>query len=560
MAISNLTTQYISSSFQNLMQVSSSGQIYNGTGTQVTNLVLTSVTASFNGLINSASTAIAANTATSASYALTASYALSAAIDVSNLATTGSNTFIGNQNVTGNVSVTGTLTANTYILSSSVTSMTIEFASGSTAFGNSSDDTHTFIGSVTVTGSFLVSGSSTFRNIGPAQFTGSVISTQGFTGSLQGTARSASYIAGANVDGQVASAADSDGMGGFNFTSYALNTSITGFATTSSLASASVATASYAATASYIDPTFISASAAASGFGTGGGGGSGTVNNSAAKWKLAYYPAVGTTVDDTANLEYDGTNLQLLSTAQLGFDTTPGTIYFGNFASPANGRVGFSVPGAAVMVVDYTNVRAGFGGTTNLITNAPGGLVEIQGKADEIQLLVKGHSTQTSNIIEIWSSSRAKLFTLDDNGKVTITGSLVVTQGITGSLQGTATTASYIDPAVIVTAVTEAGFANTGSIGSAITSTTETAALTPNTFYTVDSTSGSINITLEANVVGAEFTFFATNLTNNIAFVAGGGVTIVSEDGYLKMNKVGSAVTAKYYTSSTVALIGSLKA
>jgi hypothetical protein len=157
MAISNLTTQYISSSFQNLMQVSSSGQIYNGIGTQVTNLVLTSVTASFNGLISSASSAIIANianTTTSASYALTASYAttasyaLSVGIDLSNLATTGSNTFVGNQSVIGNVAVTGTLTANTYILSSSVTNMTIEYASGSTAFGNSSDDTHTFIGSV----------------------------------------------------------------------------------------------------------------------------------------------------------------------------------------------------------------------------------------------------------------------------------------------------------------------------------------------------------------------------------------------------------------------------
>lgn len=41
--------------------------------------------------------------------------------------------------------------------------------------------------SVQVTGSLIVSGSSTFINIGPAIFTGSVQSTQGFTGSLQGS-------------------------------------------------------------------------------------------------------------------------------------------------------------------------------------------------------------------------------------------------------------------------------------------------------------------------------------------------------------------------------------
>jgi hypothetical protein len=402
MAISNLTTQYISSSFQNLMQVSSSGQIYNGTGTQVTNLVLTSVTASFNGLINSASTAIAANTATSASYALTASYALSAAIDVSNLATTGSNTFIGNQNVTGNVSVTGTLTANTYILSSSVTNMTIEYASGSTAFGNSSDDTHTFIGSVTVTGSFLVSGSSTFRNIGPAEFTGSVISTQGFTGSLQGTATSASYaiaagtalnvkgtnvngavgtasyVAGASVDGAVA---DSDRLGGLTAGYYALNTSITGFATTSSLSS-------YA-----------------------------------------------------------------LTTAITGFATT----------SSLNGFA----------------------------------------------------TTGSNNFI----------------GNQTITGSLL----ISGSIQAN------------------------GVVGTGITTSMHTGQLIRNTFYTVDPTGSAITITLRTNQIGAEFTFFATNLTNDITFAAD-STTIISEDSYLKMNKAGSAVTAKYYNTNLIALIGSLKA
>jgi hypothetical protein len=55
MAISNLSSQYISSSFQNLMQVSSSNAVYNGSGTQITTLLV------------------------SASYATTSSYALNAA-------------------------------------------------------------------------------------------------------------------------------------------------------------------------------------------------------------------------------------------------------------------------------------------------------------------------------------------------------------------------------------------------------------------------------------------------------------------------------------------------
>ena len=87
----------------------------------------------------------------------TASFATTAATLGGNVAgafaTTGSNTFTGNQNVTGNVIITGTLTANTYIVSSSLTNMTVAFASGSTAFGNSTDDTHNFTGSLSVLGS-----------------------------------------------------------------------------------------------------------------------------------------------------------------------------------------------------------------------------------------------------------------------------------------------------------------------------------------------------------------------------------------------------------------------
>jgi len=77
-------------------------------------------------------------------------YALNTSL--TGFATTGSNTFTGNQSVTGDVYITGTLTANTYIVSSSLTNMTVAYASGSTAFGNSSDDTHVFTGSLSILG------------------------------------------------------------------------------------------------------------------------------------------------------------------------------------------------------------------------------------------------------------------------------------------------------------------------------------------------------------------------------------------------------------------------
>jgi len=50
-----------------------------------------------------------------------------------------------------------------------------------------------------ITGSLTISGSSTFTNIGPAVFSGSITSTAGFTGSFSGTATSASYAANADL-------------------------------------------------------------------------------------------------------------------------------------------------------------------------------------------------------------------------------------------------------------------------------------------------------------------------------------------------------------------------
>jgi len=50
------------------------------------------------------------------------------------------------------------LTAETYVVSSSVTHMTTSFSSGSTAFGDSAGDTHTFTGPITASGNISSSG------------------------------------------------------------------------------------------------------------------------------------------------------------------------------------------------------------------------------------------------------------------------------------------------------------------------------------------------------------------------------------------------------------------
>ena len=55
--------------------------------------------------------------------------------------------------VDGDVVITGNITANEYILSSSVSIVTSSFSSGSTIFGDTLNDTHLFTGSLNVTGS-----------------------------------------------------------------------------------------------------------------------------------------------------------------------------------------------------------------------------------------------------------------------------------------------------------------------------------------------------------------------------------------------------------------------
>jgi hypothetical protein len=74
-------------------------------------------------------------------------------------ALTSSNSFTGNQTINGNLTVNGNIFANNFI-----TSSTLLFT-GSTNHGSTNADTHTFTGSVKITGSLSVIGPSTFDYI-----------------------------------------------------------------------------------------------------------------------------------------------------------------------------------------------------------------------------------------------------------------------------------------------------------------------------------------------------------------------------------------------------------
>jgi hypothetical protein len=380
MAISNLSTQYISSSFQYLMQVSSSGEVFSGAGAQVTSLDV------------------------NATYATTAGSADAVTgLDTGSLATTGSNTFTGNQEIQGNLIVSGDLTANQYIVNSTVYAVTQSFSSGSTIFGNDSVDTHQFTGSLSVLGNAVATS-----------FTGSILGTATNAAALNNQAASyytnASNInAGTIGDAYLPATISSDITGNAATATSATSAS---YADTASLATnaqqatsvytlgtdanvtyypAFVAssfssyntlivdsggqfsynpstntltvpniegTSSFAQTASYVSPTFISASAAASGFGTGGGGG-GTTTNS-----LTITDSGGASPGTT----FDGSSAITIDYSTVGAPKTDGTGASGAWGIDITGNASSATSASYAVTASYA-LNAGGGGSSIAVSD-----------------------------------------------------------------------------------------------------------------------------------------------------------------------------------------------
>ena len=176
MSISNLSSQYISQSFQSLVQIdTATGKIYNGLGLQIPSLVVTSsllnntisqnlqitgsliVTQGITGsLFGTASKAI------SSSYALSSSYAETTSIAPNYLPLTGG-TVNGNLNVIGTASIA--------FLNVTFQSSSILFSSGSNQFGDQANDIQTLIGTVIVSGSQQITGA--LNVLGTTQIIGS---------------------------------------------------------------------------------------------------------------------------------------------------------------------------------------------------------------------------------------------------------------------------------------------------------------------------------------------------------------------------------------------------
>jgi hypothetical protein len=88
------------------------------------------------------------------------------------LVDSGSHSFTGSQFIGGNLTVSGSVTAQQFILSSSIANIVTETISGSSNFGNSLDDRHIFTGSVRITGSLNTIGDLTITGKIPSLIVG----------------------------------------------------------------------------------------------------------------------------------------------------------------------------------------------------------------------------------------------------------------------------------------------------------------------------------------------------------------------------------------------------
>ena len=270
-------------------------------------------------------------------------------LNIGRIATTGSNTFNANQTINGNLIVTGSLTAQQFIVSSSVTYLTESFASGSHKFGDSADDNHDFTGSVRINGSIvstttaLVSGSSQIAYTGLTNVPSGIVSGSGQipsllpSGTVSGSAQIISNLPSGTVSGSVQVGLTGTTGFGTYLNQAVLSTSSPSFAGITSTAGLTISGTNLY---TFNKPTATAAQTVAL-FGTQAGGLYFTSDNAIIS-KGAYYlngwiatNTAGSLIDLTANSNNPGIATFTGATAgnPVTFSTTYAILHAGNYTT-----------------------------------------------------------------------------------------------------------------------------------------------------------------------------------------------------------------------------------
>ena len=285
-----------------------------------------------------------------------------------------------------------------------------------------------FSGSVTVIGTLTVTGSNTFINIGPARFTGSV----GISGSLSAISASAQYFSGS-------------GAGLFNIPASA----VVGLSATSNqIASGSISASVQPGSTSFSLTNTGTNLFTVSNTGVGTFANGLTVNGTATNLNAGLNVSTGNTVINSPVIQLIGSatlNGQPITTAG---DLTLDKIKSGNVtASVSTGADSFTVEssGNALFKVSNTGILSGSG--ANLFGIPASGITGLN-------LSQIGSGSYTASILD----NKFKVNTDSE-----ITGSLIVTAGITGSFSGSGTFTTLTSPLSNLTGSFSGSFQGDGS-------------------------------------------------------------------------------------------------
>jgi len=500
-----------------------------------------STTASFAQNATSASYAASASHADSsntASYALTASYLEGY---ISPFPYTGSAQITGSLGVTGSATVNGDLvvngTASFNVFHTIYNSSSIIYASGSTKFGDTSDDTHQF------TGSLYVSGSVTADT-----FTGTAsYATQAATASFVTLAQTASFVTLAQTASYVNQAVSASYAATASFVANAQTASYVTLAQTASyVATASYSnnslSSSYALTASHVTGIVAAFPYTGSAQITGSLGVTGSVDiyksgstvlsvNGSTGALITVTDSISgplltvatgstnilvvdsslvTTITGSLNVQ-NGVTASLFGTASWAQNTTTASfVTLAQTASYVLNAVSASFASTASYVNQLNqtvNISGSLNatGSVNIYKSGSSPLVVSgsQGPLFEITDSVSGSLwTIYTGSLPIFDVSSDRTMTL--SGSATITGSLTVQNGITGSLFGTAswaqnaTTASFVTLAQTASYVLNAVSASFASTASFVNQLNQTVRISGSLFAT-----GSVDIYKSGSTVFA---------------------------------------------------------
>ncbi len=396
-------------------------------------------------------------------------------INTGSFATTGSNVFIGTQIITGSIITTSGVTGSLFGTSSwAINAETASYVNPLTQ-------------NVIITGSLTVSGSSTFTNIGPAVFSGSVTGRDGFTGSFLGNLEgTASYVEFSSVDGLTtfSSSVSSRIVDLENFSSsldatFATDAQLNAYTASANIRldaleieSGSIRSSFNNFTASYTaDSASFSSRVSASEsdiaalqlfsssldatFATDAQLNAATASLSASISSLSS-SYLNTSASFSSGIDANAGDITALSSSFVSFSSSYNTgSYTGSFTGDGGGL--YNIPASGIVGLNLSQISSGSvsasispnnGLQINTNTTVAGDLI-IQGTASITYLNVTYESASViyssgSNQFGDAADDTQTLYgtVLIQTGSLTVTGSVTSTNGFTGSLLGTSSWAT----------------------------------------------------------------------------------------------------------------------